>query len=71
MVWADTCSTGKILPFFNDKGMKINQNIYHKEILEHALVCSKKKKKNLKKQHRVFQQDSASAHNARKMQEWC
>lgn len=68
MVWTGICQNGKLPLKFVDKGVKIDQEYYKNEILETTLL------------HNIgslypdgqwtFQQDSAPAHKAKKVQEW-
>lgn len=69
MVWGGICSTGKTPLVFVDAGVKINQEIYRRDILEAVLLPWAKK--HFGNASWTFQQDSAPAHRAKKTQEWC
>ncbi|KIH65309.1 hypothetical protein ANCDUO_04370 [Ancylostoma duodenale] len=61
MVWGGTTSDGKTPPVYVDVGVKINNDIYLKSILDDVLEL----------RQWCFQQDSAPAHKANVLQEWC
>ena len=69
MVWGAVSSGGKFPLVFVESGVKVNAAYYREEILEGCLKAEA---------HRVFgqgqwtfQQDSAPAHKAKVVQEWC
>ncbi|UYV62185.1 hypothetical protein LAZ67_1008139 [Cordylochernes scorpioides] len=72
MVWAGICASGKTSLAFVDQeegGVKINQEVYRRDILE-AVVLP------WAQQHFgdvdwTFQQDSAPAHKAKLIEDWC
>lgn len=68
MVWATVTETGRSLLVFVDDGIKLNQENYRTSILESALLPWAQK--HFKNRRWSFQQDSASAHGAKKTQEW-
>lgn len=69
MVWGGICASGKTPLIFVDKGVKINQELYRRDILESVLLPWSKQ--HFKNEEWIFQQDSAPAHKAKKTQEWC
>lgn len=69
MVWGGICSTGKTPLVFVDAGLKINQEMYRRDILENVLLPWAKQ--HFGNDKWTFQQDSAPAHKARNTQEWC
>lgn len=69
MVWAGICASGKTPLIFVDEGVKINQEVYRRDILEARLLPWANA--HFGQQHWTFQQDSAPAHKAKTTQEWC
>lgn len=69
MVWAGICATGKTPLVFINSGVKINKDVYQKDILEDVVIPWAKK--HFGNQHWTFQQDSAPSHRAKAVQEWC
>ncbi|GBM82296.1 hypothetical protein AVEN_149621-1 [Araneus ventricosus] len=69
MVWGRICTSGKTRLVFVDEGIKINHKVYRRDILE-AVVLSWAKK-HFDNVNWMFQQDSAPAHKAKKIPEWC
>jgi inhibitor of nuclear factor kappa-B kinase subunit alpha len=69
MVWAGICSSGKTPLVFVDPGVKINKNYYLQEILQGVLEPWART--HFGNREWIFQQDSAPAHKAREVQEWC
>lgn len=69
MVWAGICATGKTPLIFVDQGVKINQEVYRRDILEAEVLPWARR--HFGQKSWTFQQDSAPAHRARNTQEWC
>jgi inhibitor of nuclear factor kappa-B kinase subunit alpha len=69
MVWAGICASGKTPLVFVDQGVKINQEVYCRDILERTVLPWAQK--HFGNQRWTFQQDSAPAHKAKKTQQWC
>jgi len=69
MVWAGICKTGKTPLVFVDTGVKINKDIYLREILQGVLEPWARG--HFGNRPFLFQQDSAPAHRAREVQTWC
>jgi hypothetical protein len=69
MVWAGICLTGKTPLIFVDPGVKINKNYYLKEILQN--VVEPWAQAHFRGREWIFQQDSAPAHKAHEVQDWC
>lgn len=69
MVWGGICSTGKTPLIFIEKGVKINQEIYKRDILEAVVLPWSQQ--HFGNQPWIFQQDSAPSHRARSVQQWC
>ena len=69
MVWAGICASGKTPLVFVDPGVKINKNYYLTEILQGVLEPWARA--HFGNRDWIFQQDSAPAHKAREVQNWC
>ena len=69
MVWARVCATGKTPIQFIDSGVKMNKEIYRKEIFEGLVLPWSRQ--HFGNQFWAFQQDSAPSHRAKTTQEWC
>lgn len=69
MVWAGICASGKTPLVFVDEGVKINQEVYRRDILE--AVALPWAQQHFGDGEWTFQQDSAPAHRAKATQEWC
>lgn len=69
MVWAGICATGKTPLVFVEKGVKINQQIYRRDILQGVVLPWAQH--HFGDSQWTFQQDSAPAHKAKLTQEWC
>jgi inhibitor of nuclear factor kappa-B kinase subunit alpha len=67
MVWAGITRNGKTPLIFVEKGVKINQVVYKEMIEEKMLPWARK---HFGKDCWTFQQDSAPAHKAKKVQEF-
>ncbi|XP_017478987.1 PREDICTED: uncharacterized protein LOC108368613 [Rhagoletis zephyria] len=60
MVWAGICSSGKTPLIFVDQGVKINREVYRRNILEAVVLPWAQE--HFGEQEWTFQQDSAPAH---------
>ena len=69
MVWAGVCASGKTPLVFLEKGVKVNQEIYRKQVLEDVLLPWAQI--HFGNQQWVFQQDSAPAHRAKTTKHGC
>lgn len=69
MVWAGICATGKTPLVFIDSGVKINKDVYRKDILEDVVLPWAQQ--HFGNQLWTFQQDSAPSHRAKTTQDWC
>ena len=69
MIWAGICATGKTPLVFVGKGVKINQEVYQRDILEAVVLPWART--HFGNSFWTFQQDSAPAHRAVLTQEWC
>lgn len=68
MVWAGITASGKTPLVFIDLGVKINQEVYQKTVLEKALVPWARR--HFGESNWVFQQDSAPSHAGKSTQNW-
>lgn len=69
MVFGCITSDDKCPLIFVDDGVKINQQIYLEDVLKkHVQPCIKA---HFETRPYVFQQDSAPAHKAKTVQQWC
>lgn len=69
MVWAGICASGKTPLIFVNPGVKINKNYYLGDILQR--VVEPWSMAHFGNREWIFQQDSAPAHKAREVQDWC
>ena len=69
MVWGGICASGKTPLVFVDQGVKINQEVYRRNILETVVLPWAKQ--HFGDVNWTFQQDSAHAHEAKTTQYWC
>jgi inhibitor of nuclear factor kappa-B kinase subunit alpha len=69
MVWAGICATGKTPLVFVEEGVKINKDVYLQRIL--LDVVEPWAIQHFGNRPWTFQQDSAPAHRARQVQDWC
>uniref|UniRef100_A0A1I7RU52 DDE_3 domain-containing protein n=1 Tax=Bursaphelenchus xylophilus TaxID=6326 RepID=A0A1I7RU52_BURXY len=69
MVWGGICASGKTPLIFVEERVKVNKEVYCRDILESVVLPWSKK--HFGKQKWVFQQDSAPAHKAKSTQDWC
>lgn len=69
MVWAGICASGKTPLVFVDQGVKINQQVYQRDILLDVVLPWSQQ--HFGDTEWTFQQDSAPAHRAKMVQEWC
>ena len=67
MVWAIVTESGRSPLVFVEQGIKLKEN-YQNDILVSSLLPWAKE--HFKKQPWMFQQDLATSHGAKKMQEW-
>ena len=69
MVWANVSKSSQSPLVFVTQGVKINRDVYIRDILE---LCLKPwAQKQFRGQHWTFQQDGATSHTARETQQWC
>ncbi|XP_045496952.1 uncharacterized protein LOC123695222 [Colias croceus] len=66
LVWRGICSTGKTPLVFVKKGVKVNQEIYQRDILESLVLPWSQQ--HFGDQPWTFQQDSAPSHRASNVQ---
>ena len=69
MVWGAVTKRGKLPLLFIEKGVKINKDYYLQNVLKNHLL--KYSATLFKNDHFVFLQDSAPAHKAKVVQQWC
>ena len=69
MVWGGICASGKTTLVLVDQGVKINQEVYRRNILETVVLPWAQQ--HFGDVNWTFQQDSASAHKAKTTQYWC
>ena len=69
MVWGRNCASGKTPLVFVDQGVKINQEVYRRNILETVVLPWAQQ--HFGDVNWTFQQDSAPAHKAKTTQYWC
>ena len=69
MVWAAVSESGRPPLVFIPQGVKINRDVYIRDILEGSLKPWAQKQ--FRGQHWTFQQDGATSHTARETQQWC
>nr|CAD2168833.1 unnamed protein product [Meloidogyne enterolobii] len=69
MVWAGICASVKKPLIFVDPGVKVNKDYCLREILQR--VVKPWSKSHFGRRVWIFQQDSAPAHKAKEVQDWC
>lgn len=69
MVWAGVCASGKTPLVFVEQGVKINKDVYVRDILQAVVLPWAQQ--HFGDQKWTLQQDSAPAHRAKTTQEWC
>jgi inhibitor of nuclear factor kappa-B kinase subunit alpha len=69
MVWGGICANGKTPLVFVAQGVKINQEVYRRDILQAVVLPWAQQ--HFGNVDWVFQQDSAPAHRAKATQDWC
>ena len=71
MVWAGICASDKTPLVFVEPWVKISKNYYLKEILQRFWSLGPWARAHFGNRDWIFQQDSAPAHKAREVQNWC
>ena len=69
MVWGGICASAKTPLVFVDQGVKINQEVYRRDILETMVLPWAQQ--HFGDVNWTFQQDSAPAHKTKMTQYWC
>ena len=69
MVWGRICASGKTPLVFVDQGVKINQEVYRRDIIETVVLLWAQQ--HFGDVNWTFQQDSAPAHKSKTTQYWC
>ena len=69
MVWAAICKRGKLPLVFIEDGAKVNQKYYLDKILKAHLLPEAQKLFGT--DYFCFQQDGATSHTAKTVQQWC
>nr|CAD2209641.1 unnamed protein product [Meloidogyne enterolobii] len=69
MVWAGISASGKKPLIFVDPGVKVNKDYYLREFFQRVL--KPRFKSHFGRRVWIFQQDSAPAHKAKEVQDWC
>lgn len=69
MVWAGICATGKTPLVFIDSGVKMNQDLYRKDILQDVVLPWAQQ--HFDSHSWIFQKDSTPSHRAKATQDWC
>jgi inhibitor of nuclear factor kappa-B kinase subunit alpha len=68
MAFGGICASGKTPLIFIEEGIKVNQEVYRRDILEAVVLPWAQE--HFDNQHWTFQQDSAPAHRAKNTQQW-
>ncbi|KAM8711928.1 hypothetical protein ACLKA7_012439 [Drosophila subpalustris] len=69
MVWGGICASGKKTLDFVDQGVKINQEVYRRDILDSVVIPWAQQ--HFGDADWFFQQDSTPAHKAKMSEDWC
>nr|CAD2173123.1 unnamed protein product [Meloidogyne enterolobii]CAD2203191.1 unnamed protein product [Meloidogyne enterolobii] len=69
MVWAGICASVKKPLIFVDPGVKVNKDYYLREFFQR--VVKPRFKSHFDRRVWIFQQDSAPAHKAKEVKDWC
>ena len=69
MAWGGICASGKTPLIFLEKGVKVDQHLYRKEVLQAVVLPWATY--HFGDTNWIFQQDSAPAHRAKTVQGWC
>jgi transposase len=69
MVWGGICATGKTPLIFVEEGTKVNQEVYLRDVLQAVVLPWSRA--HFRNRRWTFQQDSAPAHRATNVQQWC